>query len=107
MAKRGGGGGDGGKNFWRLSQTRELKMGVPDPSLSIKRRYPPKRQFFVMVYGHGGFQWIVVLVGIVLGGSYEHSCHGLRIRNRGLFCFGFHFLFHQAMNVTLPFTLPS
>ena len=41
--------GGGGRTFWWLSQTRELKMGVSDPTLCIKWRYPPKRVIFVMV----------------------------------------------------------
>ena len=36
-------GGGGGRGFWRLSQTRELKMRVSDTTLCIKRWYPPKR----------------------------------------------------------------
>ena len=35
--------GGGGRKCWWLSQTRELKMGVSDPTLCIKRRYPPKQ----------------------------------------------------------------
>ena len=57
----------GGRGFLRLSQTRELKMRMSDPTLSIKRWYLPKRFILGIVLGHAHFpsQTIVTYVDIL------------------------------------------
>ena len=45
-----GGGGGGQTILATLSNSTEFKMGLSDPTLCIKRRYPSKREIAVMRY---------------------------------------------------------